>query len=81
MTTQNSMSDNIIVYRAAVDGTGYTAGEQVEVSVEGAHTSGDGIQHPPAAFISGQPQLDAARLRRLAAESTEAADRLEHLRH
>ena len=74
------MRNTTIVYRAAIDGTGYTAGEQIEVTVEREYTSPDnGQTSPPAAFISGEPQLDADGLRRLAAACVEAADRLDEL--
>ena len=73
------MGDTAIVYRATIDGAGYTTVQQIEVTVEGEHTSRDGVEHTPAAFVSGDAQLKAAGLRRLAAACIEAADHLDHL--
>ena len=73
-------NDTAIVYKATIDGTGNTAGEHIEVTMEREYTNPDtGRTSPPAAFISGEPQLDTAGLRRLAAVCAEAADQLDQL--
>lgn len=75
----NGKGDNATTFTATVEATGYTAGQQIEVIVEAAHTDADGDHHAATALISGADgaQLDAAALRRLAAVCMDAADRLD----
>jgi hypothetical protein len=54
------MGDNSIAFTATIEGTGHTTCQAVEVTVEGAHTSRDGDEHTPAAFVMGDARLDAA---------------------